>query len=310
MRTKRVCGVIKLVCLICVLSLCIGAFYVPDITVYAASNTGKVGWPNDEGGYIPNNTHGWPVIRDYEGTGSGPGEAWVGWFNYRDWTETANHAGANDPNNNGWDWVRIVTASNGVKVKCFELTNENEYLPINDGSGKDLMPKSPWMMAIYEIETGNDKETMDYLNSSSGAKLKKTSQKRTSIEWRDEKVQEFRQTYEDYEKILMADPQFICNDKEFTLYDVNLYRIWSVCREKKAWSVKIWRNPDVRKWSAIKEVLHYVSPDGNKLYKVIYTDFYVGSDVIKDYDKWYSVGKAKIKQLKPSGKGYVEYLIK
>ncbi|MBE5917272.1 MAG: hypothetical protein E7273_10585, partial [Pseudobutyrivibrio ruminis] len=42
----------------------------------STQSKGTVGWPNAEGGFIPNNTHGWPVISGYVGTGEGPGAAW------------------------------------------------------------------------------------------------------------------------------------------------------------------------------------------------------------------------------------------
>lgn len=255
----------------------------------AKPQKGNVGWPNSEGGYIPNNTHGWPVISGYVGTGEGPGEAWVGSFNYRDNTEAANHADADDPNSNQWDWVVIVTASNGVKVKCFEMTNG--YLVINDGAGKDLEPDSKWMQAIREIDTGGDAETMNYWNSGSGATLPATSTKRNSIDPNDATVVVFKQTFEAHAKKITADAQLITTASGFQFIDANYNTFWSINYDGAEWVVKLFSRPATRSWEAMKEILHYVNPEGDSLYQLIYDDFYTGrEDIMPTYDDWYSYG--------------------
>lgn len=261
----------------------------------STQSKGTVGWPNAEGGYIPNNTHGWPVISGYVGTGEGPGAAWRADFNYRDNTEVSNHtASANDPNSNAWDWVTIVTASNGVQVKCFEMTNG--YLIINDGAGKDLEPNSKWMAALREIEAGGDTETINYWNSSSGATLPTTSFKRTSIDTGDASVVAFKQTFEAYAKQITADAQLVTNANGFQFIDANYNTFWSITYDGSKWVVQINSRPATRSWEAMKEIMHYVSPDGDSLYNVIYTDCYTGSEVIQEYDNWYAVGSAQIYQ--------------
>jgi len=260
----------------------------------STQSKGTVGWPNAEGGFIPNNTHGWPVISGYVGTGEGPGAAWRADFNYRDNTDAANHADANDPNSNQWDWVTIVTASNGVKVKCFEMTNG--YLIINDGAGKDLEPNSKWMAALLEIGTGGETEAINYWNSSSGATLPTTSFKRTSIDTGDTSVVAFKQTFEAYAKQLTADAQLVTNANGFQFIDANYNTFWSITYDGSKWVVQINSRPATRSWEAMKEILHYVNPDGDSLYNVIYTDCYTGSEVIQEYDNWYAVGSAQIYQ--------------
>ena len=264
-------------------------------TVQTSTQTkGSVGWPNAEGGFIPNNTHGWPVISGYVGTGEGPGAAWRADFNYRDNTDAANHADANDPNSNQWDWVTIVTASNGVKVKCFEMTNG--YLIINDGAGKDLEPNSKWMAALREIQAGGDTETINYWNSSSGATLPTTSFKRTSIDTGDASIVAFKQAFEAYAKQITADAQLVTNANGFQFIDANYNTFWSITYDGSKWVVQINSRPATRSWEAMKEILHYVNPDGDSLYNVIYTDCYTGSEVIQEYDNWYAVGSAQIYQ--------------
>ncbi len=252
--------------------------------------TGPNGWPNAEGGYIPNNTHGWPVISGYVGIGEGPGAAWRADFNYRDNTEVSNHtASANDPNSNAWDWVTIVTASNGVKVKCFEMTNG--YLIINDGAGKDLEPNSKWMAALREIEAGGDTETINYWNSSSGATLPTTSFKRTSIDTGDANIVAFKQTFEDYAKQITADAQLVTNANGFQFINANYNTLWSITYDGSEWVVKINVRPATRSWEAMKEIMHYVNPEGNSVYQLIYEDFYTGrQDIMPTYDDWYTYG--------------------
>ena len=279
-------------------------------TKKATKSKGKVGWPNAEGGYIPNNTHGWPVISGYVGTGEGPGAAWRADFNYRDNTEAANHADANDPNSKGWDWVTIVTASNGVKVKCFEMTNG--YLVINDGSGKDLYPDSKWMQALREIESGGDAETMNYWNSGSGATLPATSAKRTSIDPADAKVVAFKQKFETHAKQITADAQLVTTATGFTFIDANYSPYWSITYDGAQWVVRLNSRPATRSWEAMREILHYISPDGEALYAAIYDDFYVASyeNPIESYDAWWPCGGSLIYTPDLKNVGYCDYYIR
>ncbi len=276
----------------------------------STQSNGTVGWPNAEGGYIPNNTHGWPVISGYVGTGEGPGAAWRADFNYRDNTEAANHADANDPNSNGWDWVTIVTASNGVKVKCFDMTNG--YLIINDGAGKDLEPNSKWMTALREIEAGGDTETINYWNSSSGATLPTTSFKRTSIDTGDANIIAFKQTFEAYAKQITADAQLITNENGFQFIDANYNTFWSITYDGSEWVVRLNTNPATRSWEAMKEIMHYVNPDGNAIYDAIYDAWYVGSweNPIEDYNSWWPIGGSQVYCVDTNGGGYGLFYIK
>lgn len=276
----------------------------------STQSNGTVGWPNAEGGYIPNNTHGWPVISGYVGTGEGPGAAWRADFNYRDNTDAANHADANDPNSNQWDWVTIVTASNGVKVKCFEMTNG--YLIINDGAGKDLEPNSKWMAALREIQAGGDTETINYWNSSSGATLPTTSFKRTSIDTGDASIVAFKQAFEAYAKQITADAQLVTNANGFQFIDANYNTFWSITYDGDKWNVRLNTNPATRSWEAMKEIMHYVTPDGNAIYDAIYDDWYVGSyeNPIEDFDNWYSIGGSQVYCVNTNGAGYGLYYIK
>ena len=280
-------------------------------TVSTSTSNGSAGWPNAEGGFIPNNTHGWPVISGYIGTGEGPGAAWRADFNYRDNTEVSNHAAsANDPNSNAWDWVTIVTASNGVKVKCFEMTNG--YLIINDGAGKDLEPNSKWMAALREIEAGGDTETINYWNSSSGATLPTTSFKRTSIDTGDASVVAFKQTFEAYAKQITADAQLVTNANGFQFIDANYNTFWSITYDGSEWVVRLNTNPATRSWEAMKEIMHYVTPDGNAIYDAIYDDWYVGSyeNPIEDFDSWWPIGGSQVYCVNTNGAGYGLYYIK
>ena len=275
----------------------------------STQSNGTVGWPNAEGGFIPNNTHGWPVISGYVGTGEGPGAAWRADFNYRDNTDAANHADANDPNSNQWDWVTIVTASNGVKVKCFEMTNG--YLIINDGAGKDLEPNSKWMAALREIEAGGDTETINYWNSSSGATLPTTSFKRTSIDTGDASIVAFKQTFEAYAKQITADAQLVTNANGFQFIDANYNTFWSITYDGSEWVVKINSRPATRSWEAMKEILHYVNPEGDSLYSLIYRDFYEGAlDVIPEFNEWYTYGGNQIYVPDNTGSGSANWYIK
>ena len=277
----------------------------------STQSKGSVGWPNAEGGYIPNNTHGWPVISNYTGSGRGPGEAWVGSCNYPYITNVK----SDDPNSNEWDWVTIVTASNGVKVKCFEATNSSGnpiYIPINDGTGADLQtnPNSPWMDAIMEIGTGGDAETTNYWNSSSGATLPTTSFKRNSIDASDANVVAFKQTFEAYASQITDSPQLVVNASGFAFYDVSGKCYWSITHDGSEWVVRLNMSPATRSWEAMKEIMHYVSPSGDALYAGIYDDFYIASeaDPIENFNQWYPVGSAEIYQPDLGGNaGYALY---
>ena len=45
---------------------------------------------------------------------------------------------------------------------------------------------------------------------------------------------------------------------------------------------------------------------GDALYDMIYTDFYTGSDVIRDWDSWWPVGGSQICQPGDTGWSYVQ----
>jgi hypothetical protein len=60
-------------------------------------------------------------------------------------------------------------------------------------------------------------------------------------------------------------------------------------------------------WNSLRDCLKFISPDGQLLYDVLYTDFFEGSDYIDDYDMWCSVGSSEIYQCDPTYSSFGEY---
>ncbi len=248
--------------------------------------------------------NGWPVISGYKGDGNGPGLAWRSDINYLE--KFPDMMGS-------YDDIEAYTASNGVTIKVIVAYNGNNkiFSPIIDGEGKDLESSSPFMTAVNEASYGDNGllSTTD-LSANVNATLPNTSYKRTSIDPNDSQVAAYKQAY-DYKRstadggTYYSRPAGTINDSIFFFtdgvgeYDKKGVALWEFRNTGSYWSLTIYQNPAEYQWSGIKEVLEYLSPDGAALYNVIYTDCYTGSEVIQDWDAWWSVGGSQIYQPNP-----------
>ncbi len=262
----------------------------------------------------------WEYITGYKGDGYGPGNKIRTDFDYAILID--DFAGVN-PEEVLNDKGVIVTASNGVSIKALHHTSpdgvQDDYFPLCDGEGKDLEPNSPFMVACNEIRSisWDGQSQVSDLSASPDAVLPVTSFKRTSLDVNDASLQSFKlamdkkraqaQGIEYHDKSQYNIP----NDQVDVFYDgimeMDRYGgiLWQFRWVGDHWELKIDQNPAEYQWAAIKNVLHYLSPDGDDLYQLFYDDFYTGrGDAMPTFDDWYSYSGSQVLRVDTYNMGY------
>ncbi len=257
--------------------------------------------------------NGWPIISGYTGTGSGPGLAWRDDYNYE-----------KDPAFGGWEYITYYTASNGVQVKVGIILNGNNeiYIPFSDGVGVDAMPNSPYMKAINEVMYGPKGLYLPTDFSAIKNTIPDTTVKRTVIDPQDPAIVAYKEAYDRKRSTMEVGGVYYgrvpgtINDSLFFFtdgvgeYDKKGKALWEIRSKGSYWELTLYVNPAEYQWSGLKEVLGYLSPDGNALKDVIFMDYYVGTELIPEWDTWYPVGSSFIYTPKKSRTGYPEYRFK
>ena len=262
----------------------------------------------------------WEYITGYKGDGYGPGNKIRTDFDY---AMLINDFVTDNPeevwNNKGV----IVTASNGVSIKALHYTSpdgvQDDYFPLCDGEGKDLEPNSPFMVAVNEFRylSWDGQSQVSDFSASPDAVLPVTSFKKTSLDVNDASLQSFKLAmdkkraqaqgieYHDKSQYNMV------NDQVDVFYDgimeMDRYGgiIWQFRWVGDHWELKIEQNPPEYQWAAIKNVLHYLSPDGDDLYQLFYDDFYTGrGDAMPTFDDWYSYSGSQVLRVDTYNMGY------
>lgn len=268
----------------------------------------------------------WEYITGYKGDGYGPGNKIRTDFDY---AILINDFATDNPeevwNNKGV----IVTASNGVSIKALHYTSpdgvQDDYFPLCDGEGKDLEPNSPFMVAVNEFMylSWEGRSQVSDFSASPEAVLPVTSFKKTSLDVNDASLQAFKvamdkkraqaQGIEYHDKTQYN----IVNDQVDVFYDgimeMDRYGgiLWQFRWVGDHWELKIDLNPAEYQWAAIKNVLHYLSPDGDDLYQLIYEDCYTGrQDIMPTFDDWYSYANSQVLVQDTYNAGYVIYCFK
>ena len=268
----------------------------------------------------------WEYITGYKGDGYGPGNKIRTDFDYAMVADDFVDNPVEVWNNH----VVMVTASNGVSVKALHYTSpdgvQDDYYPLCDGEGKDIEPNSPFMVAwneIMSISWDGQNQSSDF-SASPEAVLPVTSFKRTSLDVNDSSLQSFKLAmdkkraqaqgieYHDKSQYNMV------NDQVDVFYDgimeMDAYGgiLWQFRWVGDHWELKIEQNPAEYQWAAIKNVLHYLSPDGDALYAGIYNDFYIAddNDPILEFDSWWPVAGSQIYQPDLPNVGYCLYYFK
>ncbi len=277
---------------------------------------------------IPANPGKWKFITGYVGDGYGPGDKIRADFDY------SSVCGEFFPDiaQENWKRVVMVTASNGVSVKAITFDENVEdsngnivrnaaYLPICDGEGKDLEPTSPFMNAYNEIYYTSWAPIGHDFSVASDAVLPVTTFKRDSLDVNDASLQAFKLAMdkkraqvdgrEYYDK---SQNGILVNDQVSLFYDGIMEMdscgsiLWWFRRVGDYWEFKISKVPKEYQWAAIKNVFHYLTPDGDDLYQLFYDDFYFGcDDVLPTYDDWYPYGSSQVMIEDTRNRGHVIY---
>ena len=201
-----------------------------------------------------------------------------------------------------WTQRQTWTASNGVVLKIKDNVNLNaqgfaSYV-IVDG---DVHPDSPYTIALNEY-TGQL-----YLQDipSDLPDISNSSFKRTSFPNTDPVFLEYQSIVN---RTLVQQGAWggcgLYSDGIATgVIDGNDFW-WDLYYTDSHWEVKIYRNMPMAAWYCLRDCIKMVSPDGQLIYDVIYTDFFEGSEYIPDYYMWCPVGGSEIYQPEPFGYGY------
>ena len=207
-----------------------------------------------------------------------------------------------------WTQRQTWTASNGVTLKIKDaLDLSNAQLPqsivfvITDG---DTHPDSSYSKALHEF-CGKEylEEVPSELPNINNSSVKRTSFPNTDPVFLDYQSK-VNQTLKDLNS---TGGCFLGSDGLTVGVSDSTQKYWEFYYSDSYWTVKIYRNMPVAIWNCLRDCLKFVSPDGQLLYDVIYTDFFEGSDYIEDYDMWCPVGGSEIYQLDPEGLGYIQY---
>ncbi|WP_294242970.1 hypothetical protein [Pseudobutyrivibrio sp.] len=205
-----------------------------------------------------------------------------------------------------WTQRQTWTASNGVTLKIKDNVDLNaqgfvDYV-IMDG---DTHPDSPFMVALHEyVGKTNLQDVPSELPVINNSSVKRTSFPNTDPVFLDyqSKVNQIllSQTDSFYIKLVSDGTTTMLGNG----FENNAWKLIS-CGDY--YEVRIYRNMPIVAWNSLRDCLKFVSPDGQLLYDVIYTDFFEGSDYIEDYDMWCPVGGSEIYQFDPEGLGYIQY---
>ena len=254
-------------------------------------------------------------VNGYKGNGNGPGAAYRSDFDYSPYIQA--HG----------DLSRVVvkTAPNGVQVKCYPYEQEGKevYAPIVDGEGKDLEPNSPFMEAVnYFIYNSDSAYLWKTDFSAVDATLPTTSFKRTNLDVNDASLKSYQAAINYKRDTMDGGTPYertpgVINDSLAIFSDgIGEYNdrggtIWEFDHTNGYWRLSIYQNLAAYQWDAVKQVLHYLDPNGDALYQVIYEDVYTGrQDIMPTYDDWYSYSGSQIMISDTTNLGYMVYGIK
>ena len=198
-----------------------------------------------------------------------------------------------------WTQRQTWTASNGVTLKIKDGVDLNASIMspefvIIDG---DIHPDSPYTKALQEfvgeIYLDETPSELPVINNS--------SVKRTSFPNTDPVFLDYQNKVNQTLKAMPATGGLLLSsDGLSTGVNDGIKNYWEFYYSGSYWTVKIYRNMPVVAWNCLRDCLKFVSPDGQLLYDVLYTDFFEGSDYIEDYDMWCPVGSSEIYQIDPS----------
>lgn len=197
-----------------------------------------------------------------------------------------------------WTQRQTWTASNGVTLKIKDGVDLNaqgfaSYVII-DG---DIHPDSPFMVALDEyVGKTNLQEVPSELPVINNSSIKRTSFPNNDPVFLD---------YQSKVNQILGKQKVVANiglysDGIFTFVGDGMNNGWELRYLGDYWEVRIFRNMPTTAWNCLRDCLKFVSPDGQLLYDVLYTDFFEGSDYIEDYDMWCPVGSSEIYQIDPS----------
>lgn len=273
-------------------------------TTAAATDCGNAVPTSDE--KVVPYSQNWPHISSYVGDGNGPGMKIRDDFDYSYYL----------PSNGSWDRVYAVTASNGIQIKTLSYYAHSEgvgdfieYDPIPDGNGRDMEPNTPYMIAFNEIKAEYLGIPVQNNTASEAATLPYTSTMRTSFDVEDptllafkEAVDRKRAEADSREYIDRSEYKDFINDQLDLFYDgiCEIDRtgkiLWWFRYLDDHWELWLWVNPVEYQWAAIKNILHYISPDGDSIYDAIYDDFYVASyeNPIEDWGSYWPIGNSYV----------------
>lgn len=253
-----------------------------------------------------------PIVKNYVGTGYGVGANFRDDFDYTNYMIDDRHS-LNDVN---WWELTTYTASNGVVIKILPVEQGSPF-PILDGVGADTEPNSPYNNAIDEILGREIERASDYVSFD----IPITSYKKgyIDIENVDKNLYNYKKEYD-----LIYRTQAGRDTSLTTYYSFNMeiYRnsiqvidvgggsLWTFDYNGDYWQFRLNANVNELQWQAIRNVLRFLTPDAEQLYKVIREDWYYGSDVIKEYNEWFAVGNSYIYQVDTTNLGYGLYYFK
>jgi len=261
----------------------------------------------------------------YHGNGNGPGANWRSDFDYA-------NLNVGDTRDDLWalkywddlpDRLTTFTASNGVTIKvCTNLTAENavaQYFPIIDGEGADLLPGSPYIIAVDEAMYARGESMSKALNSDLDFVMPVTSVKRTSIDVSDPNLASLKASmdasfsqaeggYGNFEFMYYQSDAMYLREGSTNGTPIQIERIGDY------WQVTMRVNPAKNLWSWLKNCLNFLTPDSAHVYQFIYDTAY-GIDSAYNSDAivantWYSFGNSQVYIVDTTGMGQMIYRFK
>lgn len=208
-----------------------------------------------------------------------------------------------------WTKRQTWTASNGVTLKI------KDYVDLNNlpGPGSDIIidgnihPDSPFMVAVNEYAGKTNLQDvpteLPVINNS--------SVKRTSFPYNDPVFLDYQTKVN---QVLATQTGVgacgLYSDGAMTRTSDAMNNFWELSYTDSYWHLKIYRNMPTAVWDSLRDCIKLVSPDGQLLYDVIYTDFFEGSIYIQDYNMWCPVGGSEIYQPDCTNAGVIDYYFK
>lgn len=261
-----------------------------------------------------------PTISYTEGTGNGPGANWVKGFDY----ENLN-IGPNEEEfweMKYWDTdleslLTTYTASNGITLKVvknqFADASMYKYYPIIDGKGADLLPGSPYMVAVDEATVGRS-DISQAINSDLSFTMPVTSYKRDSVDVNDSNLLALKASMDaSYTQAtggyLDVEYMFMEPDAIYLRDSLNANPI-IIERKGDYWEVTFLINPAKNLWSWTLNTLKFIDPNAQSIYNEMYHHMYEGSDLAPDYNTWYNVNGTQMMVVNTTGTGTVIFRFK